>query len=382
VITAGVRVAIAVLAQTPSPVPASPAVPIPIRAWLVATPIKTDTGRARVARDYLGGEGAALPDSGHEWRRVDAAKNGLVNLNRVFAEDQSTAFTAAYAFAYLQSGREDTRTLIVASDDDVAVWLNGQRIHYHEVARGYETDRDTLTVRLSAGWNTLLVKVVNQQGGFGFGVWHDGSPLRTTDVRPAAARTGNLPLPTMTIGSLRVLRPGRWSGATIRATTRTSVTGWGRVPSGPANVVLIADQDTVGQSRIDTLTPGTPTPLEARLDLATMTRAALGDSGITFAATWSGGPTHRAAPVDPAEVLALAESRLELEWQTAAATLEAKVVVPAALAGLTVDLLGGELRTRAQVAIWCRAAVRSLSLRRHAQDQHRARYDSAVVGPA
>lgn len=185
----GLCLAIAALAQTPPPTPRLTAAN-PIPAWLVAAPLKTDTGTSRVAHDYLGGESRAFPDADSTWRLVDAQPNGLVNLNRVFSGGQSTAFSVAYAFVYLESPRDDTRTLILASDDDVAAWLNGQRIHYHEVARGYETDRDTLTIRLAAGWNTLLVKIVNQQGGFGFGAWIDGPPLRSAARRPAAARAG------------------------------------------------------------------------------------------------------------------------------------------------------------------------------------------------
>src|SRR5258708_23894983 len=137
--------------------------PTPIRAWLITRPMPTDTGAARVTRDYLGGETAAFPDSDQTWHPVTTDARGLVDLNAVPGGGANHA--AVYAFAYLQSPRDETRTLILTSDDDVEAWLNGQLIHRHIAARGVDDERDTVTVRLAAGWETLPLKGVNRQGG-------------------------------------------------------------------------------------------------------------------------------------------------------------------------------------------------------------------------
>src|SRR5258708_7607169 len=136
--------------------------PAPIRAWRSHRPLPTDTGAARVTRDYLGGETAAFPDSDATWHPVTTDARGLVDLNAVPGGGANHA--AVYAFTYLQSPRDETRTLILTSDDDVEAWLNGQLIHRHIAARGVDDERDSVTVRLASGWNTLLLKVPDRQG--------------------------------------------------------------------------------------------------------------------------------------------------------------------------------------------------------------------------
>src|SRR5258706_6993777 len=157
--------------------------PAPIRAWLITRPLPTDTGAARVTRDYLNGETAAFPDSDATWHPVMADPAGLVDLNTVPGGGASHA--AVYAFTYLQSPRDETRTLILTSDDDVEAWLNGQLIHRHITARGVDDERDSVTVRLAGGGNTLLVKVVNRQGGVGYCAWLDAPAPAATVRRPA-----------------------------------------------------------------------------------------------------------------------------------------------------------------------------------------------------
>ena len=56
------------------------------------------------------------------------------------------------------------------SDDAIKVWLNGQVVHENEVGRGYSPESDRATIRLKAGKNRLLVKIVNYVGGWGFGL--------------------------------------------------------------------------------------------------------------------------------------------------------------------------------------------------------------------
>src|SRR5258708_2433601 len=184
--------------------------PTPIRAWLITRPMPTDTGAARVTRDYLGGETAAFPDSDQTWHPVTTDARGLVDLNAVPGGGANHA--AVYAFAYLQSPRDETRTLILTSDDDVEAWLNGQLIHRHIAARGVDDERDTVTVRLAAGWNTLLLKVVNRQGGFGYGAWPDGPPLTTLSRRPPGPRGAPPPRATLTPPPLPLSAPFTWSG--------------------------------------------------------------------------------------------------------------------------------------------------------------------------
>jgi hypothetical protein len=62
---------------------------------------------------------------------------------------------------------QDAR-LEVGSDDAVKVWLNGRLVHQFRGVRGHEALQDRLPVTLDAGWNTVRLKVVQGDGGWGF----------------------------------------------------------------------------------------------------------------------------------------------------------------------------------------------------------------------
>lgn len=337
-----------------APPPAAPAPPpAPIRTWLITTPAKIDTGAARLVTDYLGGEATAFPDSGAAWRPLTTPADGVVDLNQVFT-GQATAFSVVYAFTYLRSPAEDTRDLVVASDDDVVAWLNGQRILLHELARGTD-GRDTLHVRLAAGWNTLLLKIMNRQGGFGFGGWLLGEALPATNRRPADARPGNLPVATVTAAALSFAPPLRWSAGTLGARVRFEVTAWGAGAPAQADLSLSARRDTLSRATIDSLVSGAPRVVTSDVDVDRLGRAALSDSGVVLAIAWAGGRVRHTAPVAAGAVLALADGRIELaDWHRSEGNgrvLEARVTVPPILAGLDLDMLAAEFGATAHYRV-------------------------------
>ena len=57
--------------------------------------------------------------------------------------------------------------LRVGSDDGVGVWLNGKSVHRNKVARPLEPDVDVVTLPVTAGQNSLLLKIVNGGGADG-----------------------------------------------------------------------------------------------------------------------------------------------------------------------------------------------------------------------
>jgi hypothetical protein len=57
--------------------------------------------------------------------------------------------------------------LLLGSDDGVRVWINGRLVHSNPAYRGAYPDQDRVAVALDAGWNTVLVKVLQGAGGFG-----------------------------------------------------------------------------------------------------------------------------------------------------------------------------------------------------------------------
>src|SRR5690606_10509666 len=92
-----------------------------------------------------------------------ADMKGVVNLNRLVGIHEQAV---VYAYAEVDSIHARDTVLKVGSDDGVAIWLNGQRVHLNDVARGHNAGDDEVKVHLKEGTNRLLVKVHNQVGGW------------------------------------------------------------------------------------------------------------------------------------------------------------------------------------------------------------------------
>lgn len=75
---------------------------------------------------------------------------------------------ATYLARTLSTPTERRLTLLLGSDDAIKVWLNGRLVHENNVARPLAPDQDRVDVSLPPGESTLLVKVVNFTGGYGF----------------------------------------------------------------------------------------------------------------------------------------------------------------------------------------------------------------------
>jgi len=337
---------------------ATPQIPIAIRPWLLTPPVSTDTGATRLTRDYLGGETTAFPDSSGTWRPVTIPASGIDDLGKEFGGAKER--TVVYAFTYVYAPKDESRTLVLASDDDILAWLNGQRIHYHDIPRGVDHDRDTVEVRFAKGWNALLLKVVNRGGDFGFGVWIVGDSMHAANRRPADAKPGNLPASTVAAGPLRLQGPVTWSHDTLMGSGSTSVTTWGAEPPSKAVIVLAVNGGPMLTDSAVDLAAGTPRVVRFPIDLRIASQIAL-DSSATLSALGvhasTGTPVEflrdvRPAPLDPAAVLGLLDSRITFgSWNDHGTTLETTVTVPPAFVGLSVDLLAAEFGPTARYSI-------------------------------
>ncbi len=101
--------------------------------------------------------------------------DGAVDLSALLDPD---ADVVAYLHAELVSPTEQDVTLRLGSDDGVAVWVNGQRVHANNAARPVRVDEDTAQAHLRAGPNVIVLKI--SQGGGGWGCC-----LRVTDGQGA-----------------------------------------------------------------------------------------------------------------------------------------------------------------------------------------------------
>lgn len=129
------------------------------------TPLEDDLATSGFAVDLARPVGRG--DVTLAWRAATAGKRGLVDLGRLLGEVE---FAVAYGYAEVESVHARDALLKCGSDDGIKIWLNGEVVHAHEVGRAYLPGSDEVAVRLRAGVNRLLVKVVNYTGGWGFGV--------------------------------------------------------------------------------------------------------------------------------------------------------------------------------------------------------------------
>ena len=98
------------------------------------------------------------------WKKfTDAALDGYIHLG-----EQNVDWHVSYAFATLTSPDAREAQIRFDSDDQGKVWLNGEQIFTHTKTFAAEIDKYTIPVTLKPGKNNILVKVCNEQGGWGF----------------------------------------------------------------------------------------------------------------------------------------------------------------------------------------------------------------------
>lgn len=99
------------------------------------------------------------------WKQVKASSSGYVPLNQLLQPNEKAV---AYGLTYLYSPEEREALLLLGSDDGVKLWVNDALVHTNPAYRGAYPDQDKVKVHLQAGWNKILVKVLQGAGGWGY----------------------------------------------------------------------------------------------------------------------------------------------------------------------------------------------------------------------
>jgi HEAT repeat protein len=73
----------------------------------------------------------------------------------------------AYLRTRVWSNQPQALVLELGSDDGVKVWLNGRVVHGNNVLRAIEPAQDKVPVNLERGWNQLLLKITQNNAGWG-----------------------------------------------------------------------------------------------------------------------------------------------------------------------------------------------------------------------
>jgi Carbohydrate binding domain/Glycosyl hydrolase family 10 len=106
----------------------------------------------------------------------------LINLKTSFKPNK---YAAAYAFCYLQAPAEIAAQLRIGSDDGCKVWLNNAMVWRKKTWRATIEDNDIVNVKLKKGINVLLVKIIQDVGGWSFSLRitdRKGSPLKNIKI--------------------------------------------------------------------------------------------------------------------------------------------------------------------------------------------------------
>ena len=137
-----------------------------------------------------------------------------------------------YGSVTLESPRKQETTMLVGSDDEVKVWINGEVVHYNPVQRGAGDYRDAFPVTLKKGTNVLLVAVSN--GGHGSFSGFFGFAKNTKYTLNAPGDPIEIKLPGWDVNQdavvniLDLILVARDMGKTDAADSRTDVNGDGK----------------------------------------------------------------------------------------------------------------------------------------------------------
>jgi hypothetical protein len=95
------------------------------------------------------------------WEEVPIHPCGFVNFGALFAQAEHIS---AYALLRVYSPRQQAVAILLGSDDQVRLWLNGKQIHEFLDQRMAVPDAIAVPATLEEGWNTLLARVANETG--------------------------------------------------------------------------------------------------------------------------------------------------------------------------------------------------------------------------
>ena len=145
-----------------------------IRDWQVCGPFASRSIKvAVVEHEEEVSPGAEVAGKGWKLLRSNA---DIVDLESADALGHAD-FAVAFAYTEIEIDAERDVLLGIGSDDGVIAWWNGRCVLIHDVLRGTKPGEDQIRVRAKPGKNTLLLKIYDEGGGWGFAVdTRPGSP--------------------------------------------------------------------------------------------------------------------------------------------------------------------------------------------------------------
>jgi WD40 repeat protein len=169
-----------------------------VRDWLIVAPLPLQEGQGgaeALDQEQLAGEAKLCPKAGDKvrvggtelvWQEHHVPNDFVIDFNALLGKTQT--HSAAYAVCYLVAGEARAGLkLLIGSDDQAKIYLNGQEIYRCGSARALHEDTDTVDdITLQQGVNVLVFKVLNEssewKGCLRF-VDRTGQPAQGIEVR-------------------------------------------------------------------------------------------------------------------------------------------------------------------------------------------------------
>ena len=157
-----------------------------LTAWEVAGPYEEN------GKDYLALFDRVFPPEtddgpGISWKVLPAGTDRqqpyAMDLLKALGGEQKVA----YARTRIYSEKEQAACLELGSDDGVKAWLNGKLVHANNATRALTPGADKVSITLRQGSNSLLLKITQNNQGWGFCarlVDSGGKPLEGVRFNP------------------------------------------------------------------------------------------------------------------------------------------------------------------------------------------------------
>jgi hypothetical protein len=100
-----------------------------------------------------------------KWKKTDNKRTGYVDFAKIF---QSADEAVSYAYRTIEVDNSVNLKIGLGSNDGVKLWINGDMVHQNKTSRKAEPNQDILVIKLKKGLNTILLKVDQLGGGWGF----------------------------------------------------------------------------------------------------------------------------------------------------------------------------------------------------------------------
>ncbi len=99
------------------------------------------------------------------WQDGSKFKDGQVN-NLKLLKNNNDLIT--YLYRTVECDQDQSAILFVGSDDSIAIWVNGKKVHDYRGIRPAKVDEERVSIRLHKGTNQVLLKVGNVGGEYAF----------------------------------------------------------------------------------------------------------------------------------------------------------------------------------------------------------------------